>query len=149
MERLQPPESPATAASLEALAPFEPTDLDALTHDARQATQTLDDGEGRALGRLHAALNTLLPSERAATALLSMLEQGAFDHLQTADGTQTRALAIAALLRQGYPWALQIHPDHLTWYRRAQRSAIRLKILNLLGSFSVGAALGFALARLF
>jgi hypothetical protein len=79
-------------------------------------------------------LTTLLPGPEHAEVLLELLEKSAFTGLVGEDGTPTRARAIAALLRQGYPWSIQVHPDDLTWYRDwQQESSRRRRLMILLG----------------
>lgn len=63
------------------------------------------------------------PDGGDARALIEGLEQGWFNELIDERGRPLRALAVEALLRLGYPWALQIVPGDLDWYRAQARSA--------------------------
>ncbi len=78
-------------------------------------------------------LGALQPAPRDGELLLGMLEAGSFSGLTGEDGTPTRALAIEALLRLGYPWSIQVHPDDLAWYRAHQQGRSRLRVMILLG----------------
>jgi len=116
-------------------------DLEALCRDVRAQTGEL----GReAHERLHQALEKLAP-ESGAT-LVKLLDDHAFDGMRTADGTDTRRLAVETLLRLGYPWALQIQPEELEWLRAEQRAA-RVRLI----AFFVGltAIVGGTAAYLF
>lgn len=132
MERVRPEgvtTAPEVVPSLAAVdQPQGAPQLDAFARDAR-----LPGSEGRAaLSALHAALASLAPAEASGRALLALLDQGAFHQLVGDDGTPTRVLAVEALLRLGYPWALEVHPDELAWYRatvEARRRTRRLMIL--------------------
>ena len=61
----------------------------------------------------------------------------------------TREVAIEALLRLGYPWALRVHPDELAWLRDQQRAARRLKYFILFGVLAVGALAAAFLSQYF
>ncbi len=102
-----------------------------------------------ALASLQDALLALTPTEENAKALLKLLDEGAFNELRADDGSPTRELAVETLLRLGYPWALQIHPDELAWYREAISTSRRNKWLLLLGVFGLGAVAEAFLLRLF
>lgn len=98
---------------------------------------------------LHAALEKLAPTEENGRELLRLLDDGAFNELRMADGASIRERAVEALLRLGYPWALQIHPDELAWYRGMAAVRTRNKWLLLLGIFSLGAVAELFLLRFF
>ena len=66
---------------------------------------------------VHLERMTAGPSGRDATVLVQALDQGRLTGLADEQGRPLRALAIEALLRLGYPWALRITPSDLTWYR--------------------------------
>lgn len=96
--------------------------------------------EGRdALHSLHLALGALPSTPESATLLLRLLDEGAFNELRADDGSLTRELAVATLLRLGYPWALQVHPDELAWYRNSLFLRKRNKALVLLTILAVAA----------
>lgn len=70
------------------------------------------------------------PDGDDARALIEGLEQGRFNELIDERGRPLRALAVEALLRLGYPWALQIVPGDLDWYRaQARRAAPSRRLL--------------------
>lgn len=132
-QQLEPRPQPHDVAG--SLAPVEAVDLRALALTARTPG-----AEGRdAHAALHRALATLAPTVPHGEALRALLDEGAFRGLVAEDGTETRLLAVEALLRLGYPWALHIHPDELAWYRGATtgffvgpRRALRLRLVTTL-----------------
>ena len=133
MPSLAPLESAAALA-----APLAP--LAQLAHDARASPGSRGSAATTAL---HAALTLLPPLEANGAALLQLLDDGAFHELRADDGSSTRMLAVQTLLRLGYPWALQVHPDELAWFRRtqaAEKQRKRLIVLGVLGSLAVAAA---------
>ena len=142
MERVQAtqrsPEDPEHAVP--SLAPHSPAapsggELEALAVTAR----SMPGQDGRdALERLTLALTGLTPTEENGKRLLQLLDEGAFNELRSNDGSQTRELAVETLLRLGYPWAVQVHPDELAWYRRLAFVRRRNNWLILLGVFGVG-----------
>lgn len=81
---------------------------------------------------LRAALSTLAPSDAHGRALSKLLDDGAFNDLIADDGSLTRELAVEALLRLGYPWALQVHPDELAWYRSSVSQRARNRRVSIL-----------------
>lgn len=114
--------------------PVASIELEALVARAREPG-----ADGRAAhAALHAALSTLAPSEAHGRALLKLLDDGAFNDLVADDGSLTRELAVEALLRLGYPWALRVHPDELAWYRASvfdrKRNRRLLILLSILGA---------------
>lgn len=138
MERVQSQGMEMDGAVVPSLAPLEhsPPALDQLALTARSTPGV----PGReAVDQLHAALRALAPTEENAGALLRLLDEKAFHELSADDGTSTRELAVETLLGLGYPWALQIHPDELAWYRRAAVLRVRVKLLILLLVITVGA----------
>jgi hypothetical protein len=78
----------------------------------------------QALTRLHTALATLQPTDANGAALLKLLDDGVLGELKSDDGTSSRLVGIEALLRLGYPWAVQIRPEDLQWYRDAVRARL-------------------------
>lgn len=137
MERVQSAVSPASQeAVVPSLAPVDQLDaggpsLDTLARTARE----LPGAEGRAaLASLHARLEALAPTEENGRALVQLLDRGDLTGLVADDGRLTRQLAVEALLGLGYPWALQIHPDELAWYRSSVSERARnRRLLILLG----------------
>lgn len=75
--------------------------------------------DGKADARLVARLESLTAGVDGAEAkaLVEALEGGRFDTLRAEDGRSLRFLAVEALLRLGYPWALQVSWRDLDWYR--------------------------------
>jgi hypothetical protein len=149
MERVQAPDQ-QVQAEVPSLAPFPPeaptTDLEQLAATARS---TPGSAGREALHALHDALSSLTPTEENGKRLLKLLDEGAFKELLTDDGSPSRELAVETLLRLGYPWALQIHPDELAWYRERAYLRKRNKWLILLGIFGLGAIAEAFLLQLF
>lgn len=154
MERLQAPQQVLQGGEVPSLAPFpspEPLDPAATGLERLALTARATPGQaGRdALHSLHDSLASLPATEENAKLLLRLLDEGAFNELRGDDGSLTRELAVETLLALGYPWALQIHPDELAWYRRADFLRRRNKWLLLLGVFGLGAVAELFLLRLF
>ena len=149
MERVNAPQATLESPEVPSLAPFPQPVAPALELLAVTARATPGQ-EGRdALAALHAALSSLTPTEENATTLLRLLDEGAFNGLLGVDGSPTRELAVETLLGLGYPWALQVHPDELAWYRRSLFLQRRNKWLLLLGVLGLGAIAETFLLRLF
>ncbi|MFZ5438654.1 MAG: hypothetical protein ACOZQL_01530 [Myxococcota bacterium] len=145
MERVSPVAPQTSGAEVPSLASVEPLALQPPLEQLARSARTVPGEGGRAANRqLHAALETLQPLDANGELLLRLLDEHAFDGLRADDGTETRRLAVEALLRLGYPWALRIHPDELSWFREAQRAAMRLKYMILLGVLGAVGALGAA-----
>ncbi len=72
---------------------------------------------------LNQALGELKPGldQREARALLVLLDEKELDDTVDTHGQQVREVAVQALLRVGYPWALQIDPEDLSWFREGAR----------------------------
>ncbi len=151
MERVQAPQATLEGTEVSSLAPFpEPAALAPPLESWALTARTVPGPEGRAaLQSLHDALSSLAPSRENATNLARLIDEGAFNDLRGDDGTPTREVAVEALLGLGYPWALQIHPDELAWYRRALFLQRRNKWLLLLGVVGMGAIAETFLLRLF
>ena len=153
MERVQSPGGQLDLVDVPSLAPFsEPETLapaPGIELLALTARSTPGIAGREALTSLHAALSALLPHEENATLLLRLLDEGAFNELRSDDGTLTRELAVERLLSLGYPWALQIHPDELAWYRNSLLLQRRSKLLLLLGIVALGGVAELFLMRLF
>jgi hypothetical protein len=153
MERVQPAQQAEQGVELASLAPFPPAPLvsgldqfELLVHTARSAPGQ----EGRdAVAAVHTALASFPPTEAHAKLLLRLLDEGAFNDVLSDDGTPTREVAVETLLSLGYPWALQIHPDELAWYRQLDFLRRRNKWLLLLGVLGLGAVAELFLLRLF
>ena len=144
MERVQEVQQSGDGAQVQSLSPFPEAELAA--PDLEQLALAARAAPGpAALGSLHEALSELQPNERNAKELLRLLDADAFHPL----GTATRELALESLLRLGYPWALQIHPDELAWLRGAHLIRRRNKLLVLLGVFALGAVGQALLMQLF
>lgn len=154
MERVQS-QAAATSADevVPSLAPFplvaEEGSTPPLERLALTARSTPGQAGREALHSLHLALEVLGPSEPNATLLLRLLDEGAFNELRSDDGSLTRELAVETLLRLGYPWALQVHPDELAWYRASVFLRKRNKLLLLLAVLSAAGAIAAFLYRLF
>ena len=150
MERVQAPQAQSVDAEVPSLAPF-PSETAAPSLELLALTARSTPGqEGRdALAALQDALSTLTPTEEHGKLLVRLLDEGAFNELRGDDGSPTRELAVETLLRLGYPWALQIHPDELAWYRGVEAARQRNKYLLLLGIGAVAAIAEVFLLRLF
>ena len=150
MERVQSPQSMLQGSELPSLAPFPETALAPALELLASTARSTPGQEGRdALVSLTQALTQLSPSEENAKVLSRLIDDGAFHELVGDDGTLMRELAVETLLRLGYPYALQIHPDELAWYRNLHFVRRRNKWLVLLTIFGVGAIAETLLLRLF
>ncbi len=56
-----------------------------------------------------------------AKAILEVLEERHFKLATDANGLSCRSQAVAAVIALGYPWALQLHPDDLAFYREKSK----------------------------
>lgn len=154
MERVQAPPAIAAGEVGPSLAPFPVPapgggSTPALEFFALTARATPGQPGREALHSLHLALEGLAPIPENGTLLLRMLDEGAFHELRADDGSLTRELAVETLLRLGYPWALQVHPDELAWYRSSVFLRKRNKVLVLLALLVVVAGLAAYLSPLF
>lgn len=151
MERVQAPQALAEGEDVPSLAPFPEQGPSTPSLDFFALTARATPGQaGRdALHSLHRALEALAPTAQNATLLLRMLDEGAFNELRADDGSPTRELAVETLLRLGYPWALQVHPDELAWYRRSIFLRQRNKVLVLLAVLAVAGGLAAYFLALF
>lgn len=125
------------------LAPLEAsgTRLSQLVRAAREPGQA----GAQSLSQLTKALGVLPASEENARALLALLEADELAAFRAEDGSQTRVLAVEALLRMGWPFALQIHPADLAWYRAQRSAAVRRRLLVWLVTFAAAAGAGAGL----
>jgi hypothetical protein len=106
-----------------------------------------------ALEGLAKDLLALPPCDASAHAVCELLEDTRLGWLRDEGGRNLRALAVAALLRMGYPWALRVTPEDLELMREEQRAAhapvLRwMNALIALGPFFVAAAVLTGLALL-
>lgn len=150
MERVQSPQSTLQGSEFPSLAPFPETSLAPALELLASTARSTPGQEGRdALASLTEALTQLTPTEGNAKVLSRLIDDGAFHDLVGDDGSLTRELAVGTLLRLGYPYALQIHPDELAWYRHTHFVRRRNKWLMLLAICGVGAIAETLLWRLF
>jgi len=98
---------------------------------------------------MQALETTVIPAEERASvagALLDLLESERFGS-STVEGRSLRGVAVEAVLRIGYPWALQLDPDDLTAAREEVRRLRPLVSWRRVGLVvAVILALGAALA---
>ncbi len=118
----------------------------------RVATVGLDQAERRlaAAKRINTVLasvtKTSSPDERPAVAraVLQMLDEPAFKAAFDVDGVSCRVSAVNTLLELGYPWALEVHPDDLAFYRQKTQAAPRGRRWLIAGAIAlIAAGLGF------
>jgi hypothetical protein len=98
-----------------------------------------------ALDRLAEHLERMGPATSAedGRALIEALAQGRFDGQSDGRGRALKLLGIEALLRLGYPRALEIDPGDLQWYRaQRQRRSRKLLLAALALAAAVGAGAG-------
>jgi len=126
VESVQPVES--SPASLEAADAFAGTSLARLV--AEYTSLGPLSGAG-ALARVVAWLESAPATEANAKELLSLLDADTFGTDTDAQGRPLKVVALLALLRFGYPWALQMKPEDLAWLRDAQRPWWRKNLKNL------------------
>jgi hypothetical protein len=96
-----------------------------------------------AAGRVNALLATFVPMDANGRLLLELLGSNAFEGLTDANGVECRREAVRALLRIGFPWALEVEPETLAWFRKAESSGRRTRwvvALLLLGALVGGGA---------
>jgi hypothetical protein len=151
MERVAAPQGGmADGEVVASLAPFpDGSATRALEHLALTARATPGQAGREALNLLHHSLAALTPNPENAALLLRLLDEGAFNELRADDGSSTRELAVETLLRLGYPWALQVHPDELAWYRTSIFLRKRNKLLILLAVMGLAVGLATYLYTLF
>jgi hypothetical protein len=99
-----------------------------------------------AAARLNQALAALPRSEASARVLLELLAGGRLQGLEAGDRATSRAEAVRALLRLGYPWALEVDPVDLAFLRaeeqrRSPRRGWRVVLLVALLGGAAGAYL--------
>src|SRR5688572_23305715 len=76
-----------------------------------------------ALDGLRVDLKSLRSGEHCAHAIIELLADPRLKGLKDRHGRNMRALAVAALVRMGYPWALRVSPEDLELLRLEQRAA--------------------------
>jgi len=149
MERVQGPEGTIQGAEVPSLAPHAQGEVAAPLEQLANTARSTPGKAGReALQALHDALSTLAPTGQNAATLVRLIDEGAFHELRGDGGGLTRELAVETLLALGFPWALQIHPDELAWYRQSLFLQRRNKRLLLLGVAGIGSIAG-AIAEIF
>ena len=146
MERVQAPVATVQEQDVPSLAPLDSAlqvDLAGLAETSRIAPAS---NAREAIAQLHLALQTLVPTEKNGNELVRLIDERAFDGLVADDGSVTRELAVETLIRLGYPWALRLHPDELSWFR-SQRSdrARNFRLMILLGILGVEILTGLGL----
>lgn len=82
-------------------------------------------------------------SERAAL-LLKLLAEPSFKGAVDDSGASGRATAVKALLELGYPFALQVHPDDLVFFRGTQKNpfAVRKWVIASVAVAAIIASVG-------
>jgi hypothetical protein len=161
MERLSKVVSapPSEVAPLESLAPFEDgfsshavPELNRLVKATHHAA---DDAERRALcGQINKVLATMQqPNETQARSLVGWLDAETFHGLSDEKSTPCRAVAVGALLRMGYPHALEVDPDDLEFFRQHQHARLATRptpltrVLAGLAATSYGALTGLLMSE--
>jgi hypothetical protein len=147
-ERVQPitsVEQPAAEATVD-LIPIDAQPL-AGTSQADALRQAVADAQTTPLldrqvaaGRINTLLLGLQPHEANGRLLVDLLHAGVLTDLVDEQERDARREAVRALLRLGFPWALEIDPDTLTWFRKAesrQRNR-RLTVLAVVASTLLG-----------
>lgn len=109
------------------------------------------DGAGRSLSSLVSEVSALGPlsareqvprvlawlesapaTQANAKDLVALLDADAFAGLSAPDGRPLKVDALLALLRFGYPWALQVRPEDLAWLREQQRPFWRRNLKEII-----------------
>lgn len=97
--------------------------------DAPQSSLRIEDDPERFIALLeHAPVEQLRPH---VPRLLELLQERSFG-LERVDEVTLRELAVQAVLRAGYPWALELDPEELTFVREQQASGRRARRRSLL-----------------
>jgi hypothetical protein len=98
--------------------------------------------------RLGQALAALPRSDAGARLLLQALASGRLAELVDTEGRLAAGEAVRALLRLGYPWALELEPEDLAAFRAEERRRAPARpwvVLALVGLLAAGAASYLAL----
>jgi hypothetical protein len=119
----------------------EGSEADELRLAVRDAQGAVAIDQEATAGRVNGLLGALKPREENGRLLLDLLETDALAGLRDATGKLCRQEAVRALLRLGFPWALEIDPDTLDWFRsvespggrRGRLVALALVLLAALG----------------
>lgn len=90
-----------------------------------EVVHRIANGDASAADELPEALAQLPVNEPSRVMLRRLLEGGALDGRSDAFGVPCRAALIAAQLKQGYPYALEVSPDELQWMREAVEQRAR------------------------
>lgn len=118
----------------------------------RVENQALEQGETRlaAAKRINAVLASLTKTSSVqerpalARAVLQLLDEPTFKQAFDVDGGSCRVNAVGVLLAFGYPWALQLHPDDLAYYRQKTRAGTSSRRWLVAGAIAlIAAGLGF------
>ncbi len=119
------------------------TQADALRRAVGEAVGSPGVDRPAASGQVNALLRTFVPMEANGRLLLELLGSNALEGLVDADGVECRREAVRALLRIGFPWALEIEPETLVWFRKVESSGRRTRwvvALTLLAALLSGGA---------
>ncbi len=73
-----------------------------------------------AAGRINGLLLALRPEEANGRLLVDLLHSGVLTDVLDEQGRDCRREAVRTLLRLGFPWALEIDPDTLSWFRSVE-----------------------------
>ncbi|MBL8954192.1 MAG: hypothetical protein JNK82_25670 [Myxococcaceae bacterium] len=97
------------------------------------------------LDGLRVDLKSLRSGEHCAHAVFELLADPRLIDLKDRHGRNMRALAVAALVRMGYPWALRVAPEDLELLRLEQHSARASMLKWVNGILALGPLLVMAL----
>ncbi|MBK7857052.1 MAG: hypothetical protein IPJ65_00250 [Archangiaceae bacterium] len=98
-----------------------------------------------ALDALRTDLKSLRSGEHCAHEIHELLADRRLDALRDRHGRNMRALAVAALVRMGYPWALRVAPEDLELLRVEQSSAKASMLRGVNAVLALGPMLVMAL----
>jgi len=90
------------------------------------------------LDALRVDLKSLRSGEHCAHAIFELLSDPRLVELRDRHGRNMRALAVAALVRMGYPWALRVSPEDLELLRVEQESSRAAMLRWVNGILAVG-----------
>lgn len=99
----------------------------------------------KAMNDVLASLVTQITTEEkaeVARCLLTVLDAPHFKAAVDVEGVSCRARAVSVLLKLGYPWALQLHPDDLAFYRARPGASRRRWVMGLMVLLAVGFGVG-------
>jgi len=138
-----------------------------MSEQQHSAVAPIHENQPEAVGRLRAAIDKVISSPASSTStavnalnavlrsksleaadraergtlLVKLLSEPMIKRAVDDSGTSTRALAVGALLELGYPFALQVHPDDLAFFRKSQRPPVRFRRFAV-ATVALGALLG-------